>query len=265
MPAVRINDIDIHYETFGTGKPLILLHGALMTRHTWSSQVYPLSAHYQVIVPDLRGHGDSGRSAGSYAVALLADDISKLIAALGFERAIVCGHSLGGMVAQELAISYPAQVSALILADTVYGTTTTFLETVQALLGWWGIALLPVERVAHAAAERHGKYNPEVASYLKREINMHARDKNNYLNIHRAALSFNSKTRLKYIDAPALVMVGEYNPPAHKQERAIARLIHAAQMEIVPGAGFMLHMDNPDYFTRTVLEFLDAVQRPRVL
>lgn len=258
MPTIRINHIDIGYDTFGSGhQTLLLLHGGLLSRRQWQQQVYPFSSRFQVITCDLRGHGQSGKSEGAYAMPLFADDVSKLIAALGLEQVVVCGHSFGGMVAQELALMYPDQVSALILAETSYGASAGFGETLSALMGWWALALTSVERRAQISAERHGRYNPDAAQYLLMEINYHARDKANYLNILRASISFNSKPRLQYLECPTLLLVGEFHPQSRKPAQAMERLIKRAHLVTVQGAGYLLNWDTPDVFNRVVLEFME--------
>lgn len=260
MPAIRINNIDLGYDTFGSGRQtLLLLHGGLLSRRQWQQQVYPFSSRFQVITCDLRGHGQSGKSEGTYAMPLFADDVSKLIAALGLDQVVVCGHSFGGMVAQELALMYPDQVSALILAETNYGPSADLGETLTALMGWWALALTSVERRAQISADRHGHYNPDAAQYLLMEINQHARDKANYLNIFRASISFNSKPRLKYLECPTLLLVGEFHPQSHKPAQAMERLIKHAQLHVVPNAGYLLNWDAPDTFNRMVLEFLEQL------
>ncbi|HRE47968.1 MAG TPA: alpha/beta hydrolase [Aggregatilineales bacterium] len=267
MSIQHLNEIDITYDTFGTvsGTPLLLLHGAFLSRRQWAQQVYAFATRYKVITCDLRGHGESGRSPNTYALPLFADDVSKLIAALGYERVILCGHSFGGMVAQEVAITFPAQVSALILAESHSGMTNTFPGTLRTMLGWWLTALISVERAAHNMADQHGKYAPEVAEYLRREINVHARDKVNYLNIRRAEIAFSTKHRLESIEAPTLLLAGEYHPTTHKLISQMRREIKQAVVKIVPNAGYLVNMDNPEGFNRAVLEFLEGLSRPRIL
>lgn len=151
MPTVRTNDIETYYESHGEGPPLVFVHGAWVDRRMWEPQVAALAGEYRVITYDLRGHGRTGPSAErNYTVELLAADLRALIDALDLERPVVCGLSLGGMVAQLYAVRYD-ELSGLVLADTAASTRLTRWDRLQGLLfpKWsiaWTVRLLGPER-----------------------------------------------------------------------------------------------------------------------
>lgn len=112
----------ISYEMSGTGDPFLLLHGALVCKAMWRDQIAAFSKSYQVIAPDLPAHGDSPDVTGEYTITKLSDSIALLLDSLGVQQAHVCGHSLGGMVALEMAASHPARIAKLVLAETAFST-----------------------------------------------------------------------------------------------------------------------------------------------
>ncbi|MFI6322353.1 alpha/beta fold hydrolase [Nonomuraea sp. NPDC050556] len=111
-----MNGIKLAYRTAGEGPPLVLLHGRTDSGLTWAPFVVHFARRFQVIRPDLRGHGKSPYP-GSYALPDMAEDVARLLDDLGVERAAVIGHSLGGMVAYHLAMLHPSRVSRMVLED----------------------------------------------------------------------------------------------------------------------------------------------------
>ena len=121
MPIARANGIDLSYEVQGAGAPLVLLAGLGYPGWEWHRMAPLLASHFLVITPDNRGTGRSDKPAGPYTASLLAADTVGLLDVLGIDRAVVMGHSMGGFIAQALALEHPARVAALILASTNFG------------------------------------------------------------------------------------------------------------------------------------------------
>ena len=117
---VSINGLNIHYRDWGDGQlsPLMILHGAGNSiSRTWDHVAGALADHFRVIVPDLRGNGESSW-ASEYSWQLLLDDVLKLMDALGVRQTILCGHSMGGRLAYMLASQYPERVSRLVIVES---------------------------------------------------------------------------------------------------------------------------------------------------
>jgi pimeloyl-ACP methyl ester carboxylesterase len=114
---VQVNGINLYYEVHGTGRPLILLHGGLMSGETFGPVLPLLAEHHQVITVDLQGHGRTADIDRPLDVRLMADDIGALIVHLGLDRPDVVGYSLGGGVALLTAAKYPARVRRLVAAS----------------------------------------------------------------------------------------------------------------------------------------------------
>src|SRR5467141_2638768 len=113
----KVNGLNLYYETHGAGRPMILLHGGLMSGETFGPLLPLLSEHHQVIAVDLQGHGRTADIDRPLDVGLMADDIAALIDHLGLDNPDVVGYSLGGGVALQVAAQYPAKVRRLVLVS----------------------------------------------------------------------------------------------------------------------------------------------------
>ena len=113
----EVNGINLYYETHGSGRPMILLHGGLMSGELFAPILPALTERHQVIVPDLQGHGRTADIDRPIDARLMADDIAALIDHLGLDRPDVVGYSLGGGVAFHTAVRHPAKVGRLVMAS----------------------------------------------------------------------------------------------------------------------------------------------------
>ena len=118
MPTVKTNGITTHYEISGKGQPLVLIHGVSFDHKMWQPQISYFSKKYRVLAYDVRGHGQTESSDGDYSADLLANDLKALLDNLNIQKPIVCGLSMGGLIAKMFAVRYPTQLSALIIADS---------------------------------------------------------------------------------------------------------------------------------------------------
>jgi pimeloyl-ACP methyl ester carboxylesterase len=113
----EVNGINLYYETLGSGRPLVLLHGGLGSGEMFGPVLPALAAHHQVIVVDLQGHGRTADIDRPFDVRLMADDIAALIDHLGLDRPDLVGYSVGGGVALHVAAKYPEKVGRLVTAS----------------------------------------------------------------------------------------------------------------------------------------------------
>jgi len=118
MPKTFINGIDHYYNLYGSGPPFVLVHSLGMDQTMWDLQIPLLAQEFQVILYDLRGHGQSESPDFPYSLDLFADDLYQLLFHLGLKSARILGFSLGGRIALKFALKYPQATQALILADT---------------------------------------------------------------------------------------------------------------------------------------------------
>ncbi len=118
MPKAKIGKIQIYYEAYGQGPPLVMILGLGQSIATWGLQVSELSNHFRIIVFDNRDSGKSTRCTKSYTTQDMARDALGLLDHMGIDRAHLLGTSMGGMIAQQIALLAPERVMSLILAST---------------------------------------------------------------------------------------------------------------------------------------------------
>lgn len=118
MPIARVNGININYTVEGHGEPLVMIMGLGGDQSAWKHQVSNFKKHYQVITFDNRGAGKSDKPEEVYSPTLMAEDAIQLMDFLEIEEAHILGVSMGGLIAQEIAINYPERILKLILAST---------------------------------------------------------------------------------------------------------------------------------------------------
>ncbi len=267
MPRVQTDDIQTYYEIRGEGSPLLLLHGGFVDHRMWQPQILAFAQDFQVIVYDMRGHGKTGGSQKRrYSTQLFARDLDALLQQLEIEQAIVCGLSLGGIIAQAFAALYPERISALILCDTAVSTTLTWSDKIQIyLLGWSlspSVRLMGARRFVDYAfwfarltrGEAWFGQNAEVREYVR--DCMRSFDTREMAKLYNLIVGFHGVDLAK-IKVPALVINGEYESANVLQHTAyIQRRIPHAKTAVIPGAGHTSNMENPQVFNEVVLHFL---------
>ena len=119
MPFLHLKDTELYYEVHGRGQPMVFLSETACDGEVWKLyQVEEFSRDHQVILHDYRGTGRSDKPSIDYSTKMFCDDAAALMDHLGVEKAIVIGHSMGGRIAQLLALDYPEKVDKLVLAST---------------------------------------------------------------------------------------------------------------------------------------------------
>lgn len=132
---VEANGLKIYYEEYGTGEPLLLIHGATLTAQSWQAHAAAFAQHFRVVVPDSRGHGRTKNPQAALSYRLMADDLAALVQALGLHQPLICGFSDGGQIALELGMHYPNLAKALVVVGAWY----TFSEQYRNGITAWGI------------------------------------------------------------------------------------------------------------------------------
>lgn len=268
MPTVRTNGVETHYVRRGDGPPVVFVHGMIMSAAMWEPQADALRDAYTTIAYDVRGHGHTGGSGVTpYSVDLFAADLEALLDALGVERAVVCGISMGVAVAQAFAAARPERLAGLVLADTFPAgplplTGRLALANVRLLarldrfvdyrtLNRWqlrvGNWLLPGVAGDEETVQRLVEEAPRIAH-------------EEFVKIADATAGFQrTDVDLSAVTAPVLVLHGEHLPTANDEttERLVAQFANTDPVvRVVPGSGHASNLDNPDFFTAALREFL---------
>lgn len=262
MTTASINGVNLAYDDVGKGEPLLLIHGIYSSRRQWGLQFKQLQDNYRLIACDLRGHGQSSASNDDYSVKLFADDLVALLDNLGIEKVVCCGHSFGGFVAQELAISHPERVRGIILAETIYGVNSTPWEaTWGAFMNIWLPEAIGTENYVKMIAGFFGMFTPASAAYILEEAERHLTDPKNQRNIMNASLRFDSRWRLHQIQCPTQLLMGQipHVPWIWWHNWEMYWRISGAKLDFIPNAGHMLFWDNPPAFNEAIAQFVNRL------
>jgi len=255
MPTVAIDGGQMAYHDYGEGEPLLLLHGEYLSHSVWRGQINTFANRFHVITCDLRGHGDSSVTRAPYSVALLADDVLRLMDALGLDRVMLCGHSLGGLVALELGLRYPDRIGAQVLAETFYNARASWLDSVGVSLNGVVAHMLGHE---YTLRRRFATINSGFSDYVQREITRHMSDPDNYQNIRRMMLETDVHARLAEVKPLTLILVGEHSGLIHRQARHMNETIKGSFYGVVINAAHMVQWDSPALFNDITAEFLSG-------
>jgi pimeloyl-ACP methyl ester carboxylesterase len=263
MPYRLVNGIRLRYETWGVGSaPLVLIHGLGSSGDDWFVQLPAFAPHYLCVAVDLRGHGLSEKPAGRYSIGVFAADVAALLRDLELAPAHILGLSLGGMVAQQLAIAQPQILRSLVLINTLPGLWPPPRQIVRMGLH----RLTPPWRtpdMARVAARVAADLFPDPAAEFFRAqaaARFATNDPTAYRNATLAVARFWPGPALKRIACPTLIIAGEDDRvvPGIYQARLRKTLPHAGFVSL-PGAGHACNIDRPEVVNAAVLEFLSHV------
>ena len=269
MPHVSTNDIATFYEDTGRGPPVVLIHGHSLNLRMWDAQVAPLvDAGYRVIRYDVRGHDQSEAPANGYTWQNYSLDLRDLLGRLRIDPpAHLVGLSMGGGIALQFAVDHPQRVASLVLVDsTVPGFdyspeyTQAVEELVQAVRTDGPRAALERVWLTHPLLEGIRRF-PQRFQFVKSMVLAYsARD---YLDeTEYPQPQWQVTDRLSEIRAPTLVLVGELDLPDFRLIADIlAANISTARQEIIPDAGHLLNLEQPQAFNRALLGFLHGLPR----
>ena len=253
----RIRDIDVHYETKGTGEPLLLIHGLGSSTEDWEPQLPDFASHFCVITYDVRGHGRTDKPRERYSVKQFADDAAALLQHLGVGPAHVLGISMGGMIALQLAVDHPKTVKSLTIVNS---GPELVLRTWRQRLAIYSrfpiVRLMGMRKMGELLATKLLP-GPAHASARDTFVERWARnDPSAYLRALRALIGWSVASRLGSIVAPTLVITADqdYTPVPFKEEYTAK--VPGARLVVVPDSRHMLPVERPAEFNRAALEFL---------
>lgn len=265
----------IHVVERGAGPPIVLVHGVTLGVATWAPQLRTLADRYRVIAVGQRGHGSSEAGRAGFTLERLAEDLLEVLQALEVRRAVLVGHSMGGMVSQLLALGHPAEarrhVAGLVLVATaagplVPGPAGFGLASILALGAGRGLrfadkrgqGMFPIEDLAVWASRvafgaRPDRRDVELLRSMVTAMSPASMD-----GLLGPLLHFDVHHRLGEIDLPTRVVVGSRDvltPP--RMARALAQGIAGAELTVLEGCGHMVMLERP----RQLDELLERFSR----
>ncbi|MFG2055542.1 alpha/beta fold hydrolase [Micromonospora sp. NPDC048930] len=264
MAKIEVNGAQLTYDEAGSGSAVVLLHAGIADRRMWRAQLPALAARHRVIVPDLRGYGDSELPPAPFAHH---DDVIGLLDALGLDRAALVGCSFGGKVAVDTALAYPARVSAVALLGAPVSGNEWSEETEQL---WEELVgdVDPQDFTATAAGEvrfwvvgpsrKPADVDPELIRFAE-EMDRRA----------LAAELALSAVEVGELDPPAIDRLGELGMPVlagagaddlgdirRLADRIAAEAPHGVRLPDVPDAAHLLPLEKPEPVNAALLDFL---------
>jgi pimeloyl-ACP methyl ester carboxylesterase len=233
---VKSGNVSIYYETFGSGPPVLVLHGGLGSLEDMGCQIKALAASHFVIAPDSRGQGRSTDSDQPLSYSLMADDMSALLSKLGISRTDVVGWSDGGIIGLDLAMRYPERVRRLIAISANYDPSGIPQSPTTE-------ADLPRTPIRYRLQAKDPAYWPVI--YRK------------VIEMWRTQPNF-SLDDLGHIRAPTLIIAGEFDLIKREHTAQLAKAIPESREIIVKGATHAVPTDKPDVVNKIILNFLES-------
>ncbi|MDQ2825928.1 MAG: alpha/beta hydrolase [Actinomycetota bacterium] len=271
---VQVGDVDLCLSEAGDGgRPVMLVHGFTADKGEVDEVLEPLAlTGWHAVAPDLRGHGASDHPADEdgYSFEIYAADVLALADHLGWDRFALVGHSMGGAVAQLVALDHPDRLTGLVLASTfhgpVRGVTTELVE-----LGSWVVRTSGMAGLAQALASRRDD-DPESAAAFERMQQArpgHAEQSTHRLESTSPAMwlamaprfvtQADRLDRLRSLTVPTAVIVGELDGTMLEDCRRIAAAIPGASITEIPDAGHVPQLENPDAWWAALSGFLASL------
>lgn len=268
MPYVSSNGIKIYYEEFGSGKPLVLIAGMGYGLWMWHRMIPGLAQNFRVVAFDNRGAGNTDKPDGPYSAEMLGKDTAGLMDALGLAGAAVMGHSMGGFVAQELAVTRPDLVGKLILSGTNFGGPNHVPltpEGLKAILDRSGDPLDVLKRgVTLAAApgftERQPAVFDEIIAYrLTMPVPPAQWQAQTAVGLGLVTLDASYEPKLSQLKMPTLILFGAHDrvvPPANAE--LFRQRIANSVVKLIPDAGHIFPLETPVEANEIVTGFMTS-------
>lgn len=250
-------------------RPLLIVHGFTGAKEDFTPWLEPLAeAGWHAVAPDVRGHGGSAKptAESDYSFEIMARDALGLTGALGWDRYVLLGHSMGGMIAQVMACAAPGRLDGLILMDTSHGPLNLDAELVQAAVeivrsqGIDALATILAEQQGPLSTPAHQRLLASQAGYAEfGDRKLRASSAAMYAAMAPAFLS--ATDRLESLQAlpsalPVLVLVGEQDKPFLAPSKRMAATVGQGSLEVIPDAGHSPQFENPDGWWQALSAFL---------
>lgn len=253
------NGIDVHYlRTGGDNPPVVLLHGLMTNGACWTPLARALEKDYDVVMPDARGHGNSGAPDHGYLYNDLATDVMSLIDALELAKPVLLGHSMGGMTAAVVASQYPKRLRGLVLVDPTFLTPQRQREVYESDVADQHRQILnrPRQDLLTEIQDRHSRRSREII-----ELFVQARFQTSIRAFEVLKPPNPDYMQLiTTLDMPSLLVVGDVGSVVNlEMAEQLARLNQHLKVVQIEKAGHGVPYDQPERFSAVVQTFLRSV------
>jgi len=266
MPFLKRTEVNLYYELSGSGPPILFIQGVGVIGECWRPQVNSLAQKFQTLLFDNRGIGQSSQCTGPITIERMAQDASLLMDAAGWDSAHVVGHSMGGVIAQQLALDQPSRIRSLSLLSTFARgkdaarlTPWVLWMTLRTRLGTRTMRRNAFLEMLWPRDELEQENTSELAQKIKTLVGRDLADQPPILMKQVLALSkHNTLQRLGELRSiPTLVLTGEHDPialPRYGQE--LAKAIPNAVFESVPASSHAMTIQKADWINRRLEQFI---------
>lgn len=265
MPKTRIGNIEMYYEVHGSGEPVVLIHGLGMDSSTWFNQVSVLSQNYQVVVFDNRGVGQTDAPNEDYSIEMMADDAAALLKFLNVDNAHIFGVSMGGMIAQIIALKYPELVKSLLLNTTAAQFPAKAKHLVQTWLRMINENVSLETRLRESFlwgyTDEFFENDETVMASVKLAIsNPYPLSTHGFAGQVAALMKHDTRSQISQISVPTLVLISKddiFIPIKFSEE--LAAKIPKAELVVLERGGHNCWMEYPELVNQAVMQFLGEV------
>lgn len=269
IPKIKVDDINIYYEIYGNGVPLIFIMGQSgHVKHFKSSLLFQdfemlIFKKFKTIIFDNRGIGQTDDGDKQYTIKILADDVAGLLDALKFGKVNIIGFSMGGMIAQELIINYPKKVEKVVIGSTHCGRPKYIMPSKEIFSGkspfQEGVSPEQIikSQISLVYSEAFIKTHPDsiesiIQNYISHLVPLEVQRKQ-----INAVLRFKSHRRLKNIQVPTLILHGKQDllvPPQNAE--ILADLIPGAKLKLFENSGHGLVTEQAEAVMNAIIDFM---------
>ena len=253
MPFYENLGAKLYYEDKGRGNALFFLHGAAWDMRQWKRQVEHFSLMYRVVTMDARGHGKSTLPPGDVSPEIFWQDVHGLMDFLKIEKAIICGLSLGGHTAIQLAINAPKRIEGLILIGAPCTNKFSLFERISVPINRACLKIMPMSWIAWSLGVFLGS-NQEAKEYIKDAVGSLNHD--NFNRVWKAVTSMESRSELSKIKCPTLILIGDHDTMTQRQQQYIHNAITGSLLVTINHANHGTNLDNPEQVEREIENFL---------
>jgi len=255
MKYVQLSDLaTMAYQSIGHGPPLVLIHAPGIGSVNFSCQL-PLAKAYRLLIPDLRGHGESSPAREPFTLEKLAADIRAMLDAEHVEQASICGYSQGGSIALECLLAYPERFNGAILVSSFSEVNDLYLHArfflAEALSSMQGAKWL-----AHSTAHSHLEDPHEQKRWI-----VHA-EKTDGFSLHQMYLAghhYSCTDKLHTITSPVMLVYGEDDRAMHSYAHLLHQKLPHAQLHLIPGVKHQVITKTPAAFHKLCDSFLSSL------
>jgi len=265
MPRVLLGDLNVYYEVYGEGEPLLLLHGLGSSTRDWQYQLNDFAQCYRVVTLDLRGYGQTDHPPGPYSIQQMSEDVFALVNYLEIPGFHLLGYSMGGAVALQFALDHASHVGKLIVVNSQPSfIPTEWRQKVEYHMRKIVVSAMGVQRLAPVIARRLFP-NPDQQDLRDLVIDRYSQnDAHAYLATLDALATWSVASQLNDLRMPTLFIAAEHDYTSVEDKKRYVDQIPNARMVVVENSRHGTPLDQPEIFKGHVLEFLGAAQSPSV-